>query len=46
VPELLDERAVLDRTGMKKNDYGMGTASIPANGYVVKESIRAVEKRT
>ncbi|HSL05296.1 MAG TPA: hypothetical protein VK901_17340 [Nitrospiraceae bacterium] len=34
--ESLDDRVVRDRISMKKNGYGMDTASILANGYVVK----------
>lgn len=44
MPELLDEQAVRDRTGMKKNDYGMGTASILANGSMVKRLSERLRK--
>jgi hypothetical protein len=45
VPELLDERAVRDRIGMKNNGCGMDTANILAKRFRGTEAIRAVEKR-
>lgn len=44
VPELLDERAVRDRIGMKKNGYGMDTASILANEAVEKSLSERLRK--
>lgn len=46
VPELLDERAVRDRIGMKKNGYGIGTASILASGAAVKSLSERLRKET
>ena len=46
VPELLDERAVRDRIGMKKNGYGTGTASILARGAAVKSLSARLRKET
>ena len=45
MPELLDERAVRDRIGMKNNGYGMDTANILAKRSRGTEAIRAVQKR-
>ena len=45
MPELLDERAVRDRVGMKNNGYGMDTANILAKRSRGTEAIRAVQKR-
>jgi hypothetical protein len=45
VPELLDERAVRDLTGMKNHGYGKDTANFLAKRFRSTEAIRAVEKR-